>query len=149
MQIGIFGAPVIEDLSQTAHDYYHGFLMVDGKLMNQTEFIRRLPTLENNSTITFVAIQDTQNLYGGVEWAAALDGSQILSKLNQDNSLVAFSVDLKFINKLTSTIEKVMAFFYTIIGGNALRTTTKAEDQVVFLLNSKRHCFMLNIVQDA
>jgi hypothetical protein len=149
MSSGIFNAPVIEDLSQTAHDYYHGFLIVDGELLNQIEFSRKLPTLENNAIITFVAIQDTQDLYGGVEWAAVLNGSQIQSKLNQDNSLVAFSIELKFINKLTSITEKVMAFFYTIMGGNALRAKTKADDQVVFMLNPKRNCFMLNIAIDA
>jgi hypothetical protein len=149
MQTGIFGTPVIENLSQTAHDYYHGFLIVDGKLMNQAELSRKLPTLINDTTLTFVAIQDSKGLFEKLEWAEEMSGSQIQSKLDGDNSLVAFTVELQHSDKLTSSSEQFGSILSGLFGSNTFYSSSKANDRVNFELNTKKSCFMLNITKDA
>jgi hypothetical protein len=149
MPTGIFGAPVIDNLSQTAHDYYHGFLMVGGKLMNQMEFSRKLPTLVDETTLTYIAIRDSKGLFEKLEWSEGMSGGQIQSKLDADNSLVAFTAELKYSDKLTSDSEKIGSFIASLFGSSTIYSGSKSNDRVNFELNSNMSCFMMNITKDA
>jgi hypothetical protein len=149
MAIVIFGAPVIEDLNKTQHNKYHGFVIVDGVLMTAPEFSRKLVTLADNTTITFVAIHDTQGVYKKVDWAVGLTGDQIKQKLEVENSLVAFTCDLQFIAKPTSTVDKALSFVVGLLGDKAIFADSQANDRIELDFNLNRACFLLDIVVDA
>jgi hypothetical protein len=149
MQTGIFGAPLIDNLNKREHKNYHGFVIVDGKLMNAHEFSRKLVTLADGSTICFVAIYGTQSIHKKVEWAKELTGEEIKEKLEGNNSLVAFTCDLQFSAKLTSGNDIVRNFIVQLFGDKAVFADSQCKDRVELDYNLSHACFMLDIVTEA